>query len=413
MIVELGLEQPSWAKSDCFLAEEQVRKELEDGLEKDALYLESFARIEGIGRQTLAQLLQKAGSPQALWEADDSFLQDYLTEKKRQAFLKARDSGLQEQVLSRIRELGVQLLACTHPLYPKLLKEIHNAPAFLYVRGNLSALTGQTVGVVGTRKASEYGRQVTEKLVGELSASQTTIVSGLAAGIDTAAHWAALKHHLPTVAVFGCGVDVIFPSSNRKLSEAILAEGGVLISEYPLGMPPTQYTFPQRNRIVAGLSQGLLVVEGDLKSGALITARLALEENRTVFAVPGNIFNPGHQGPFSLIQSGAIPVANGEDILREMNWGKKEVMERKATLDFERSKSAVQKVESLFPVPDDLSSQERLVLQAISHDPVSVDELQQTTGLPSAKINGSLTLLELEGLIVLLSGAKVCRKSIC
>jgi DNA processing protein len=392
----------------------------EAALEQDALCLETLARIEGVGRQTLARLLQKAGSPQALWEVNEAFLREHLPDKKREAFLRMQDAGLNFPLLERIKQKRVRLLACTHPAYPSLLREIHSPPAFLYVKGDFSALSGRTVAVVGTRKASEYGRQVTDKLVGELQAAGITIVSGLAAGIDTMAHWAALRNSLPTVAVFGCGLDVVFPSSNRKLSEEIVARGGALVSEYPLGMAPTQYTFPQRNRIVAGLCHGLLVVEGDLKSGALITARLALEEGRTVFAVPGNIFSAGHQGPMSLLRNGAVPVDCGEHILQELQWWQGDKGQSQATVPTAQGEKPASHAENVaqrsvtqLHIPEGLEPQERMVLQAIGHDPVSVDDLQQTTGLPSAKINGSLTLLELDGLIVLLPGAKVCRKSIC
>jgi DNA processing protein len=380
---------------------------------QNMLVLEALARIEGVGRQTLYKLLHHAGNPQALWHADEAFLREHLPDKKREAFGRARDAGVNPQWLETAKKLGVRLLACTDPRYPRLLREIHNPPAFLYVQGNVAALGGKTVAVVGTRQSSEYGRQVTERLVGDLGAAQVTIVSGLAAGIDTEAHWAALRNGLPTVAVFGCGLDVIFPSSNRNLSQEIVAQGGALISEYPLGMSPTKYTFPQRNRIVAGLCHGLLVVEGDMKSGALITAKLALEEGRTVFAVPGNIFNPGSQGPSYLLKSGAVQVSCAEDMLKELHWWLEEEPVRPFSLW--RETVPVPKKASSVPltIPEGLSVEERTVLQAIAYDPISVDDLQQTTGLPSAKISGSLTLLELDGLIVLLPGAKVCRKSIC
>jgi len=389
-------------------------------LERDALCLETLSRMEGIGRQTLLQLLRKAGSPQLLWEASEPFLRENLPDKKREAFLRGRDAGLKFEILPRLKQQEVQLLACTHPLYPALLLESHNPPAYLYIRGHIGALSGRTVAVVGTRQASEYGRQVTEKLVSELQSAQVTIVSGLAAGIDTFAHWAAIRAGLPTVAVFGCGLDVIFPATNGRLSREIVAQGGALVSEYPLGMSPTRYTFPQRNRIVAGLSHGLLVVEGDLKSGAMITAKLALEEGRTVCTVPGNIFSPGQRGPNHLLKSGATLVESGEDILQELQW-----WNESGNLAAPLSKPSPPGLHGIQPapvskmpardmqIPEDIPGQERAVLQAIGFDPVSIEELQQTTGLPSARINGSLTLLELDGLIVLLPGAKVCRKSIC
>jgi DNA processing protein len=319
--------------------------------------------------------------------------------------------------------LDIRLISCVSPLYPPLLREIHNPPAFLYVQGQAEILRNRSLAVVGTRKASEYGRQVTNQLIAGLKSDHITIISGLAEGIDTAAHWAALHHGMPTTAVFGCGLDIIYPACNRKLSREILENGGALLSEYPLGMPPTQYTFPQRNRIVAGLSHGLLLVECDVKSGALITARLAVEEGRTVFAVPGNIFNAGSQGPATLLKHGAVPVTCVEDILQELHWEtpvpKAEqqlvtpvVSVADACSEADASTSIRQKASSpkSLTIPEDLAPQERTVLEAISVDPISLDDLQQTTGLPSAKISGSLTLLELDGLVVLLPGARVCRR---
>ncbi len=380
---------------------------------QEMLCLEALNRIDGVGQQTLFALLKKAGHPQALWEANEDFLRAHLSDKKREAFERVRDAGLNPLWLENMQQSGVSLLACTHPQYSRLLGEIHQAPAFLYVRGNLAALNGKTVAVVGTRQASEYGRQVTRHLIDGLKPANVTIVSGLAAGIDTEAHWAALRNGLPTVAVFGCGLDVIFPVVNRRLSEEIVAQGGALVSEYSMGMSPTKYTFPQRNRIVAGLSHGLLVVEGDLKSGALITARLALEEGRTVFAVPGNIFNPGSQGTTALLRSGAVPVAVADDLLKELQWWLHEPPAEQLSMLPEDVSTPTSAMSPRLRIPEGLSPDESQVLQAIGYDPVSVDDLQQTTGLPSAKISASLTLLELDGLIVLLPGAKVCRKSIC
>lgn len=200
------------------------------------------------------------------------------------------------------------------------------------------------------------------------------------------------------MAVFGCGLDVIFPSNNRRLSEEIVANGGALVSEYPLGTQGSKYTFPQRNRIVAGLSHGVLVVEGSVKSGALITARLALEEGRSVFAVPGNIFSPGSQGPLHLIKNGAIPVSAGEDILRDLNW----------SLDaFDKTFESSKQQTLLF---QDLSEEDRRLLEWIPYDPVSIESVQLKTELSSAQLGERLTMMELDGLIILLPGANVCRK---
>ncbi len=374
----------------------------------DVIYLRALSQIDGVGCRVLAPLLQAAGSPKALWEASDAFLRANLSNAKREAFVRRRDEGLDADWLETYEKLGVRAVPCTGADYPALLKEIHDPPLLLYVQGDASVLSGKNLAVVGTRKSSEYGRQATEKLVEELRSAKTTIVSGLAAGIDTVAHWAALKNNLPTVAVFGCGLDVIFPASNQKLRDEILARGGALVSEYPLGTPGNKYTYPQRNRIVAGMSYGTLVIEGDIKSGALITARQALEEGRLAYAVPGNIFNPNAQGPLYLMQSGAMPVSCGEDILKDLNWWNEAAAPRQLRLGDVKTDEAT--ITESAAIPSDLSESEQELLRWIPFDPAPVDQIQRQSGLPSAQVNEILTMLELEGLIVVLPGAKACRK---
>lgn len=387
------------AESEDAVAVESVLMET-GSTDTGLLYWEALSSLEGFGPQTLMGLLATAGSVEGIWNASDALLRSLLPDKKRELLLRRREARLNNQWLECHREQGVQVIACTDAAYPPLLKEIHDPPCLLYVKGCLSALTTKTVAVVGTRNATEYGRQVTEKLIRELVPGNTTIISGLAAGIDTVAHWASLQSGLQTVAVFGCGLDIIAPSANRRLSQEIITQGGALVSEYKLGTQASKYTFPQRNRIVAGLSHGVLVVEGDIKSGALITAKLGLEEGRTVFAVPGNIYNPGSQGPLYLIQNGAVPVGCGQDILRELQWWMPSGM---SETDSNVSQALIESINTLSDV-------EKRVLGGISYDPVSVEDLSQTTGLPFAKINEILTLLELEGLIVMMPGAKVCRR---
>lgn len=381
-----------------------------DGM-KDALILGSLMRADGFNNNKLVfQLLSAAGNPQALWEAPDSFLRAHLPEKKRQAFLKRRDQGLDEAYLELHLKAGIQLVACTDPRYPDRLRQIYNAPVVLYVKGRLDCLGERTLGIVGTRDATEYGKQATEKLVREVRPAGSCIASGLAAGIDTFAHWAALHNDLPTAAVFGCGLDVIYPSGNRKLAAAIVDAGGVLISEYPLTTQPTQYTFPQRNRIVAGLSAGVVVVEGDIKSGALITARIALEEGRSVYAVPGNIFNPVAQGPLYLMQNGALPVGSGDDILKDLHWdGEAHQLSLNHVAQAEAISGTGESPASSSSLQD-LTETESRLLKTIPYDPVAVEALIEPSGLSLPEINETLTMLELDGHVILLPGARVCRK---
>jgi len=201
--------------------------------------------------------------------------------------------------------------------YPKLLAQIHGPPKQLYCRGNIKLLDSFCIGVVGTRKLTTYGREATEKIVSELAGNNLTIVSGLAFGIDTIAHQTALDNNLPTIAVLGTGVDdkSIYPNTNLPLSHQILENDGLIVSEYPQGTEGYKSNFPARNRIISGLSKGVLVIEAPEISGALITTRFATEQNRDVFAVPGNIFSLNSKGPNMLIQKGAKPVFSAQDIL--------------------------------------------------------------------------------------------------
>ncbi len=302
------------------------------------------------------------------------------------------------QLLEMYANLGIQVVPYQSPNYPPLLGEIYAPPLILYVRGNLKALTGKTLGFVGTRKSSAYGEQVVQRMIQDLVSAHPHIISGLAAGVDGIAHQQALNYHLPTVAVFGCGIDQIFPKRHERLAKNILEAGGALVSEYGLGVSGSKSTFPQRNRIIAGLSYGVVVVEGGVRSGSLITARYALEEGRSVFAVPGNIFSPGSQGPLKLIQEGAVLLKTPDDIFQELNWLAPEKKSKS------NNKEEIQK-ESL----SSLSEEQLQLLAGIDFEPTAIEQLQEKVGFSAAKINTLLTMLELEGQIVQLPGANVCR----
>ncbi len=378
--------------------------------ETETLILWAFVRAgfasgeDGLGSRTVYKLLQAAGSPTALWEASSSFLNTHLKPAQKACFEKIRSRGLPAAMPDVYERAGILVLPLYDSRYPALLRETYSPPLLLFVKGDPAVLAGKTLAVVGTRACTEYGRTVTDKLVGELVPAGVSIISGLAAGIDTCAHRAALHHGLPTAAVFGCGLDVVFPARNEGLARDILSAGGALVSEYPLGTPPTRFTFPQRNRIVAGLCHGTLVVEGSPKSGALITAKLALEEGRTVYTVPGNLFSPVSAGPHALIKTGAVPVTEGSEILKDQHW----------LLHPAPAGPCV----GTLPVPPasepDISLPEpaRQVLRLIPHDPVAVDALILQSGLTAAALGEQLTLLELEGLVRALPGALVCRSAL-
>jgi DNA processing protein len=359
-------------------------------------YLLALSQVSGLGPRTLRSLLSAfEGSPQAVWTASSSQLKPHLSAKILEGVIRAQQSVNPQNLLETYTHLGIEVLDEKDPQYPPLLRQIYDPPMILFVRGNVSALSGKNLAFVGTRRISDYGRKVTHHLVKDLAHSGVCVVSGLAQGVDGVAHQAAIQQGLQTVAVFGCGIDVIYPKTHQALAQQILAHGGALVSEYPLGTQPTTYTFPQRNRIVAGLSYGVVVVEGNLKSGSLITARLALEENRQVYAVPGNMFSPGSEGPHHLIKSGAVPITTGQEILSDLHWVSGPPL---ASEPANPAESA-----------GNLGALEREILTHIGYDPTPLDRVQQRSGVAASKLLEVLTLLELEGRVSMLAGAQVCR----
>ena len=263
--------------------------------------------------------------------------------------------------------------------YPPLLKKIPDPPKILYFRGTLNVPKEKCFAIVGTRRCSAYGKEVALNMAADLSRAGLTIVSGLAPGIDTAAHLAIVERNQRTIAVLGTGLDEksIYPKSNLQLSRKIVETGGCLISEYPSGTPGTKFTFPRRNRIISGLSLGVLVVEAKLKSGALITANFARKQKRLVFAVPGPLQSLNSQGPHLLIKSGAKLVETAQDVL--------------TGLGFNKTKSLFEETEGQ---GDD---ETKLVLQALKEGPLEINEIIQKTRITASIVMASLTILEIEG----------------
>jgi DNA processing protein len=263
--------------------------------------------------------------------------------------------------------------------YPPLLKEIDDAPPVLYTYGKLTEADQFALAVVGTRNSTTYGRQVTEHIVTELAKGQVTVVSGLALGIDTIAHTAALDAGGRTIGVLACGLDIIYPPTNRGLARRMVESGqGVLITEYPLGVQPDGGNFPARNRIISGLSLGVLVAEAPAKSGALITAGFALKQGRDVFGIPGSILSNKSAGVNKLIQDGAKPVMDVKDILEALNLF-----------------MIPQHVEMKEVLPD--NDEERVLLKLISHEPCHVDELIRGSGLATTTVSSTLMMMESKG----------------
>jgi DNA processing protein len=345
----------------------------------ERIYWVLLTMVKQIGPTRFGRLLDRFGSAEAAWNASLLDLAGAgLDRRAVESFGKLRAAVDPEAEWQKLERQGISLVILDDPAYPAALREIPDPPPVLYLRGELSPADDWAIAVVGTRRASPYGRQATERIVADVARAGVTIVSGLARGIDTHAHSAALAAGGRTIAVLGSGLDRIYPDENRKLAEQIAGSGAVL-SEYPLGTPPDATNFPRRNRIVSGLARATLVVEADYKSGAMITATQAAEQGRDVFAVPGSIFNPLSAGPHQLIREGARVVTDASDILEELHLTA--VVEQRATRE---------------ALPADPT--EAALLRLLSHEPTHVDDLTRSARLPSATVTSTLTILELKGL---------------
>ncbi len=361
---------------------------------KDLGYWVGFNKVQGIGPLRLRALLDTYGSIERAWHAPGEQLSRVgLDNRSVKNLLKARSEIDLERELERIEAMNVRVLTWESPDYPRLLLETHAPPPVLYVKGELTEQDAWAVAIVGTRRASTYGREVTRRLSGALARNGITVVSGMARGIDGVAHRAALEAGGRTVAVFGCGIDRIYPPEHRKLAQQI-ASRGALVSDYPLGTPPEGRNFPPRNRIISGLSLGVLVTNAGKTSGALITADFAAEQGRDVFAVPGSVLTRGSIGPNRLIQDGAKLVATAEDILEELN------------LTMVAEQKQARQV-----LPDDET--EATLLEHLSADPTHVDDLQQKIDLPISEVTSTLAMMELKGMVRQVGGMKyvVARES--
>lgn len=286
-----------------------------------AKYFNAFNLIKGIGPISFKKILSHFDSLEDAWSANlNEFRQVGLNRSILEQIKYQRPKINPDWEMERLIKEGIDLITINDKAYPELLKEIYIPPSLLYIRGNLKSSDRISLGVVGTRQLSTYGHRITPLITADLARAGLTIISGLAKGIDTLAHKAALKANGRTIAVLGSGLDKknIYPQVNQHLSEVISQEGA-LLSEFPIGTKPFAQNFPQRNRIVAGLSLGILIIEAPKKSGALITARNALEQNRDVFAIPGSIFSRNSLGPNNLIKLGAKLVNQASDILDELN----------------------------------------------------------------------------------------------
>jgi len=346
--------------------------------------------LDGVGAGTLIRLIEQFGTAEEVFRQSEAKLQ---TVPKINSAVIARiraarpDHPEGKRLLRQAAETNVEIRTYWDADYPPKLRELEtDAPVILFLRGTLPS-EARRLAVVGTRSATAYGRRIAHDLIIGLRGSGFQIVSGLASGIDGFAHEAALEAGLTTEAVFGCGVDRVYPPANTALANRILAAGGTLISEYPLGTPPDRHHFPQRNRIIAGLCEGTLVVEAGAKSGALITAMLAVEYGREVMAVPGAVNNPKSSGCHALLKNGAALIEKAEDILETLN----------VTL---RAQGTVTK-----QVPLDLAPPESELMKLLdATEAVHIDVLALKAQMPVGEALGQLLLLELKGAIKQLPG---------
>lgn len=348
----------------------------------------TLIRLPHLGLHRYQQLQREFGSAAAIWRAPAEALRPLLNTQSLTALLAARESGDKQLEAEVERELAwleqhpeVVPVTLGEPAYPALLAAIDGAPPLLYVRGNVDALELPQLAIVGSRNPTAGGRDNAFQFAQYLAANGFAITSGLALGVDAAAHRGALEAEGATLAVMGTGIDRIYPARNRALGEAIVEAGGALVTEFAPGTTAVAAHFPRRNRIISGLSLGTLVVEAALRSGSLITARTALEQEREVFAIPGSIHNPLARGAHALIRQGAQLVETAADIVQELGGG----------LAFKQAQLAPQT-----PAAGQTGESQAL-LAAMGYDPVSLDILCERSGLPVGELSVWLTDLELSG----------------
>jgi DNA processing protein len=364
----------------------------------------------GVGPRAAARLLERFGSAEGVFGALRSELERLRLRPEAVESIALRDRFAEAaRELERVREIdGADVLVLDDGAYPALLREIPDPPVTLYVRGRWAeCLDAPCVGVVGSRRCSAYGQNIALSLARELASRGVTIVSGLARGIDAAAHRGALEAGGRTVAVLGTGLDEVYPRDHRKLAADILERGGALVTQFPLGTPPVAENFPYRNRIISGLNLGVVVVEASENSGSLITARLALEQGREVFAVPGNITSRFSFGANFLIKgAGAKLVQAWQDIVAEFP---PEIAASILPPESGKKKGAGHSNETA--LPSDLSDAERAVIKLLTTDePVQIDSLAESTGLAVAELSSALLSLEMRELIRQLPGRCFVRK---
>ena len=365
----------------------------------------------GIGPRAAAKLLERFGSAEAVYSATRAELELLRVAPEAIDSIIARDlRSTAEAEIAGVRKLGGEILLLDDGVYPSSLREIYDPPILLYVKGAWAECLDQPcIGVVGSRKCSTYGQNAAMMLARDLAQRGITVVSGFARGIDAAAHRGALEAGGRTVAVLGTGIDEVYPRDHKKLGEEMLAGGGALVSQFPLGTPPVSENFPYRNRIISGLSLGIVVVEAAENSGSLITARLAIEQNREVFAVSGNITSRNSFGTNYLIKgAGAKLVQQWQDIATELP---PQLAARLLPPPFIEAPAQPSVADKLAFVPEGLSQTETSVFRLLSHDSAAhVDWLIDKSKLPVSELTAALSALEMRELVRALPGRCFVRK---
>jgi len=356
---------------------------------KDKFWL-AFSSIQELGSCFVERLYRHFGCIENAWTISSAELVkvEGITKKQISYFLEKRKNVNPDECFEYISKKGIKYLTLEDEKYPKMLREIYNAPAVLFVKGDLDICNlNKTLAVVGSRRASSSAKEVLNKILLEFAGTDLCIVSGLAAGIDTVAHKSALEAGLKTIGVIASGFDHCYPAANKQLYKDIVDGNGAIVTEYWPTFEPLSFRFPQRNRIVSGLSYGTLIAEAALKSGAMITANLTLEQNRELMCVPGSLTNPNTEGIYKLLQDGASLVTKGEDIMNTLGWSFSKRSQVK-TSEFK------------------LDDKEQKVFGVIEIEPKTFDEILNLTGISFDDLMSVLTMLELKGIIKQTEGEK-------
>lgn len=350
----------------------------------------AFSSMENLDSCFIQRLYNYFGDIETAYNASlfDLSQIEGLSVKKAEIFVKKRDKTNPDKKLEEITSRNISYITFDDEKYPYMLKNISNPPMVLYVKGDLNSCNlEKTIAVVGSRKSSTHAKDVLTKILSELRNTDICIVSGLASGIDTTAHQAALSNNLKTIGVIASGFDFVYPTANKDLYKKIETDGGAIVTEYFPTFQPLQFRFPQRNRIVSGLSYGTLVAEAAIKSGALITANLCLEQGRELMCIPGLVSNPNTEGIYKLLKQGATMVTCADDILNALNWEIKKEKQQKLS-------------KSQFCI------EEQKIISAIEVEPKGFDKISTETGLNANDLLVHLTNLELGGTIKQIEGEK-------